>query len=92
MKNQNQNHHNLFFLQEDNYIKPNWNKDILFRISGEFMLSHQCIESWEILGVVKSNVKAQKSTHIVLGNEYSFEIADRPFKLTSEVYYKNERC
>ena len=33
-------------------------------------------------------MKAQKSTHIVLGNEYSFEIADRPFKLISEVYYK----
>lgn len=40
-------------------------------------------------GVVQPNVKAQKSIHLVLGNEYSFNIWDRPFKLVSEAYYKH---
>ena len=39
-------------------------------------------------GVVNPNVKAQKSFHIVIGNDYSFNLWDRPFKLTSEAYYK----
>ena len=30
----------------------------------------------------------KKSIHFVLGNDYSFEIWDRPFKLVSEAYYK----
>ena len=40
-------------------------------------------------GVVQPNVKAQQSLHVVLGNEYSFKLWDRPFKLISEAYYKN---
>ena len=40
-------------------------------------------------GVVNSDVKAQQSIHLVLANEYSFEMWDRPFKLISEAYYKN---
>ena len=70
-------------------IKPNWTKDMLFRVSGGIYAQPPMYrELRDSLGIVRSNVKAQKSTHIVLGNEYSFEIANRPFKLTSEVYYK----
>ena len=44
-------------------------------------------------GVVNPDVKAQKSVHFVLGNDWSFDWMakdgkNRPFKLTSEAYYK----
>ena len=40
-------------------------------------------------GEVNLDVEAQKSWHVVLGNEYSFNLWDRPFTLKSEGYYKN---
>lgn len=71
-------------------IKPNWEKDMLFRLSGGFY--HQPPFYRELRGadgVVNPNVKAQQSIHVVLGNDYSFKLWDRPFKLTTEAYYKN---
>ncbi|WP_179346631.1 TonB-dependent receptor [Winogradskyella ursingii] len=71
-------------------IKPDWEKDMLFRIaSGLYYQPPFYRELRDSSGVVQPKVKAQKSFHIVLGNEYSFEIWDRPFKLVSEAYYKN---
>ena len=70
-------------------IKPNWKKDILFRVSGG--IYHQppfYRELRDIEGKVRSNVKAQKSLHLVVGNEYSFLLWNRPFTLIGEVYYK----
>lgn len=70
-------------------IKPNWEKDLLFRVSGGLYYQPPFYrELRDSSGVVIPNVKAQKSFHIVLGNEYSFEIWDRPFKLVTEAYYK----
>lgn len=71
-------------------IKPDWEKDMLFRISGG--LYYQPPFYRELRGAdgtVQSDVKAQKSVHLVLGNDYSFKMWDRPFKLTSEAYYKS---
>ena len=71
-------------------IKPDWNKDMLFRIAGGLYYQPPFYrELRDSLGVVNPNVKAQKSVHIVLGNEYSFKMWNRPFKLVSEAYYKN---
>ena len=70
-------------------IKPSWEKDMLFRIaSGLYYQPPFYRELRDRNGVVQPNVKAQKSFHIVLGNDYSFEMWDRPFKLTTELYYK----
>ncbi|MGB1230881.1 MAG: carboxypeptidase-like regulatory domain-containing protein [Winogradskyella sp.] len=70
-------------------IKPNWDKDMLFRVAGGLYYQPPFYrELRDSSGVVQPNVKAQKSYHIVLGNEYSFEIWDRPFKLVTEAYYK----
>ena len=70
-------------------IKPDWDKDMLFRIAGGVYYQPPFYrELRDSSGVVQPDVKAQKSFHIVLGNEYSFEIWDRPFKLVSEAYYK----
>ncbi len=70
-------------------IKPDWDIDMIFRASGGWY--HQppfYRELRDSLGVVRPEVKAQQSIHIVLGNDYSFKMWDRPFKLTSEIYYK----
>jgi len=71
-------------------IKPDWEKDMLFRLSGGLYYQPPFYrELRDKSGVVNPDVKAQKSVHIVLGNEYSFKIWERPFKLVSEAYYKN---
>jgi hypothetical protein len=71
-------------------IKPDWDKDIVFRISGGFY--HQPPFYRELRnanGEVQPNIKAQQSIHFVLGNDYSFKMWERPFKLVSELYYKS---
>ncbi|WP_179008022.1 TonB-dependent receptor [Winogradskyella forsetii] len=70
-------------------IKPDWEKDMLFRIAGGLYYQPPFYrELRDSSGTVQPNVKAQQSFHIVLGNEYSFEIWERPFKLVTEAYYK----
>ncbi|NNC51198.1 MAG: TonB-dependent receptor plug domain-containing protein [Flaviramulus sp.] len=70
-------------------IKPYWEKDMIFRIAaGLYYQPPFYRELRDANGIVQPNVKAQKSFHLVLGNDYSFKMWDRPFKLTSEVYYK----
>ncbi len=71
-------------------LKPDWDKDMLFRFSTG--LYHQppfYRELRDLTGTINPNVKAQKSLHFVLGNEYSFLLWNRPFTLISEGYYKN---
>jgi hypothetical protein len=40
-------------------------------------------------GLLNENVLAQKSTHYVISNEYDFDMWERSFKLSSEIYYKD---
>ncbi|WP_339917540.1 TonB-dependent receptor [Yeosuana marina] len=71
-------------------IKPSWKKDMLFRIAtGIYYQPPFYKELRDSAATVQPNVKAQKSFHLVLGNDYSFKMWDRPFKLTTEAYYKN---
>lgn len=71
-------------------IKPNWEKDMLFRLGTGFYYQPPFYrELRDRNGLVNPNVKAQKSIHFIIGNDYSFKLWDRPFKLTTEVYYKN---
>ena len=70
-------------------LKPEWEMDMLFRLSGG--LYHQppfYRELRDSEGTVIPDVKAQQSIHIVLGNDYSFNLWGRPFTLNSEAYYK----
>jgi len=70
-------------------IKPDWEKDMLFRISGGLYYQPPFYrELRDANGEVQPEVKAQQSFHLVLGNDYSFKMWERPFKLTSEAYYK----
>ena len=71
-------------------IKPYWEKDMLFRIAaGLYYQPPFYKELRDRTATVQPHVKAQQSFHIVLGNDYSFKMWDRPFKLTTEAYYKN---
>ena len=71
-------------------IKPNWKKDMLFRFSaGLYAQPPSYRELRDFNGDINVDVKAQKSIHFVSGMDYSFEMWNRPFKLTSEIYYKD---
>ena len=39
-------------------------------------------------GTINQDIKAQRSAHYVLGGDLYFDIRNRPFKFTSEAYYK----
>jgi CarboxypepD_reg-like domain/TonB-dependent Receptor Plug Domain len=70
-------------------IKPDWDRDIVFRFStGLYYQPPFYKELRDQQGVVQPNVKAQKSVHFVLSNDYSFKLWQRPFKLVTEAYYK----
>jgi hypothetical protein len=72
-------------------IKPNWEKtDMLFRLStGLYYQPPFYRELRNANGEVQPNVKAQQSIHYVIGNDYSFDMWRRPFKLVTEIYYKS---
>ena len=71
-------------------IKPDWEKDMLFRISGGLYAQPPSYrELRDFNGQLNVDVDAQKSIHIVTGMDYSFKMWERPFKLTSELYYKD---
>lgn len=71
-------------------IKPNWQNDMVFRLSGGWY--HQPPSYRELRamdGSINPNVKAQQSIHLVFSNDYSFKIKNTPFKLFTELYYKD---
>nr|WP_262904419.1 TonB-dependent receptor [Polaribacter porphyrae] len=71
-------------------IKPDWEKDMLFRVSGGWYSQPPSYrELRDFNGQLNVDVKAQQSIHLVTGMDYSFTMWGRPFKLTTEAYYKN---
>lgn len=70
-------------------IKPDWKKEMLFRFTiGLYNQPPFYRELRDYDGVVQPDTKAQKSLNIVFGNDYSFKMWKRPFKLVTEAYYK----
>jgi len=71
-------------------IKPDWSQDMLFRVSsGWYSQPPSYRELKDYNGQLNVDVKAQKSIHLVAGMDYSFQMWERPFKLTTELYYKD---
>ncbi len=71
-------------------LKPDWQHDMLLRFAAG--LYHQPpfyreLRNYE--GQVITDVKAQKSLHLVAGNDWSFRLWNRPFTLNTELYYKD---
>ncbi len=71
-------------------IKPDWRKDMVFRTSlGMYSQPPSYRELRDSNGQINVDLKAQNSVHFVAGMDYSFDMWDRPFKLTTEFYYKD---
>lgn len=89
-KNISSNTQTVFSPRVQAALKPDWEMDMLFRLSGG--VYHQppfYRELRDSTGTVRPDVKAQQSIHVVLGNDYSFKMWDRAFRLNSELYYKH---
>lgn len=70
-------------------IKPNWDMDMLFTVSGGIYYQAPFYkEIKDVDGMFNPNIKSQRSMQIILKNDYEFKMAERPFKLTTEMYYK----
>lgn len=70
-------------------VKPDWKSDMLFRFStGIYYQPPFYREIRRLDGSLNDKVKSQKSIHFIAGNDYEFKWMDRPFKLTTELYYK----
>ncbi len=77
---------------------PRWKKEFSFRFSSG--LYYQSPFYKEIRDTVtdasgntvvelNKNIKAQRSIHYVFGSDYYFKSWSRPFKFTTEIYYKH---
>ncbi|MFN1216290.1 TonB-dependent receptor plug domain-containing protein [Chryseobacterium kwangjuense] len=70
-------------------IKPDWDTDMLFKLSGGIYYQAPFYKEIKDLdGNFNTNIKSQRSMQLILSNDYEFYMYDRPFKLTTEAYYK----
>lgn len=70
-------------------IKPDWEADMLFKLSGGIYYQAPFYkEIKDLSGSFNSDIKAQRSYQVILANDYEFQMYERPFKLTTEAYYK----
>ncbi len=69
---------------------PEWEKKMSFRLSaGAYNQSPFFKELKNSNGSINYNSKAQKSFQLVAGTDLIFTAWDRPFRFTTEAYYKN---
>ncbi len=71
-------------------IKPNWKRDVVFRLATGYYYQPPFYRELRYPdGTLNKSVGAQKSIHVVLGGDLVFRAWDRPFKFSTEVYYKH---
>jgi hypothetical protein len=71
-------------------VKPDWEIDIVFRLAGGYYYQPPFYKEMRYPdGSLNKSVKAQKSIHLVAGGDIVFTAWDRPFKFTTEFYYKH---
>lgn len=77
-------------------IIPSFNEDFTFRIATGLYYQapfYKELRDTVTTGVstkvrLNRNIKSQRSFQVVLGGDYKFKLMNRPFKFTTEVYYK----
>lgn len=70
-------------------FQPKGKKDLQLRLSaGTYDQPAFFKELRDLKGQIHTDVKAQKSLHFVGGTDYYFFAWNRPFKFTTELYYK----
>ncbi|MDD7723554.1 MAG: TonB-dependent receptor [bacterium] len=76
---------------------PNFDQDLTFRLAAglyyqsPFYKELRRIETdaqGNDITVLNSELKSQRSIHVIAGSDYTFRAMDRNFKLTAELYYK----
>lgn len=68
---------------------PDWNANFVFHLSGGLYDQAPFYkELKDRKGIIYPETKAQRSAQVVLGSDYIFRAWDRPFKLSSELYFK----
>ena len=71
-------------------FKPKWKHDVLFKASSGYYYQPPFYrEMRDFKGVVHTDLKAQRSIHVVAGTDINFRSWGRPFKFISEMYYKH---
>ncbi len=69
--------------------KPKWRRNLSFRAASGFYYQPPFYrEMRDLNGKINYAIKAQRSIHFVLANDYQFLKWGREFKLTTEAYYK----
>lgn len=70
--------------------KPNWKRDVLFRVSAGWYYQPPFYRELKNLdGTINPNQKAQSSFQVVGATDWNIQFWGRPFKFTTEVYYKS---
>ena len=70
--------------------KPNWKRDIIFKASGGIYDQPPFYrEMRRPDGTINTALKSQKSIQYVAGFDYNLSNANRPFRITTEAYYKS---
>ncbi|MDR2835020.1 MAG: carboxypeptidase-like regulatory domain-containing protein [Bacteroidales bacterium] len=70
-------------------IKPEWEKNVVFRFStGLYHQPPSFKEIRKLDGTLNDKIKAQSSVHAVLATDIDFSLWDRQFKFSTELFYK----
>lgn len=77
-------------------IAPGWNRNLSFRIATGIYyqapfykeLRQTINQDGVIYATLNQNAKSQQSLHTIAAVSYRFDMFNRPFKLTTEIYYK----
>ncbi len=70
-------------------LKPNWSRNMHFRIqTGLYYQPPFYKEIRRLDGTINPDIRSQQSFHFIVSNDYFLDIWERPFKLTTEAYYK----
>ena len=71
-------------------VKPDWQKDVVFKFAaGIYDQPPLYRELRRYDGSLNTAIKSQKSYQLVAGMDYNFTGSNRPFRITTEAYYKN---
>jgi hypothetical protein len=71
-------------------LKPFWKKNIMFRFSAGYYYQPPFYKEMRYPdGSLNRDIRAQKSIHLVTGSDMVFSVWNRPFKFTTEIYYKH---
>lgn len=69
---------------------PDWNANFVFHLSGGLYDQAPFYkELKDRKGIIYPDTKAQRSAQVVFGTDYIFRAWDRPFKFSSEMYFKS---